>query len=146
MGLLFPLLFSKVFLAPVHKDVAFQFHASVFILMVLRGCRTNRLFIMKKLRLLFSALALLLCSTSLLAHDFEVDGIYYFIRPREDLTVGVTFKGNDCSSYSNEYAGSVTMPESVVYNDMTYKVMYINDYTFSSCSNLTSITVTSSVQ
>ena len=100
---------------------------------------------MKKLRLLFSALALLLCSTLLLAHDFEVDGIYYSITSEEDLTVEVTFKGSYYDSYSNEYTGFVTIPESVTCNGKTYSVSSIGDDAFARCSGLTSVVIPNSV-
>ena len=100
---------------------------------------------MKKLRLLFSALALLLCSTSLLAHDFEVDGIYYSIVSSTDLTVEVSYKGSSSNSYSNEYSGSIIIPESVTYDGATYSVTSIGGSAFSGCSGLTSVTIGNSV-
>lgn len=50
---------------------------------------------MRIINTLFAWAALLLCSTSLFAHDFEVEGIYYNIASSEEKTVGVTYKGND---------------------------------------------------
>ena len=100
---------------------------------------------MKKLRLLFSALALLLCSTSLLAHDFAVDGIYYQITSSADLTVAVSYKGNYGGDYSNEYSGSIIIPESVTYDGATYSVTSIGDGAFSACRRLTSVTIPNSV-
>ena len=47
----------------------------------------------------FLAALLLMCSTVVSAHDFEVDGIYYNILSVEDKTVEVTYKG----TYSSEY-------------------------------------------
>ena len=43
-----------------------------------------------------------------LAHDFEVDGVFYYKTSYN--TVAVTYKGNSYSSYSNEYAGDVVIP------------------------------------
>ena len=100
---------------------------------------------MKKLRLLFSALALLLCSTSLLAHDFAVDGIYYQITSEEDLTVEVTFEGDERWFFSDEYFGSVTIPETVTYNGNTYSVTSIGSSAFYDCSGLTSVIIPNSV-
>ena len=100
---------------------------------------------MKKLRLLFSALALLLCSTSLLAHEFEAGGIYYNVTSEADRTVEVTFKGESYDSYSNEYSGSIIIPESVTYNGNIYSVTSIGDDAFAECSSLTSVTIPNSV-
>ena len=100
---------------------------------------------MKKLRLFFSALALLLCSISISAHDFAVDGIYYQITSKTDLTVAVSYKGDYDNDYSNEYSGSVTIPESVTYNGNTYSVTSIGDDAFYFCSGLTSVTIGNSV-
>ena len=70
------------------------------------------------LKHLFTAL-LLLCATMATAHDFVVGGIYYNFLSKTDKTVEVTFKGTSYYQYSNEYSGSVVIPASVVYNDVT---------------------------
>lgn len=70
-------------------------------------------------------LAMLLCCVSVGAHDFEVDGIYYNITDREKLTVAVTYRGSSYDSYSNEYTGSVVIPETVTYKSKTYSVTSI---------------------
>ena len=93
---------------------------------------------------LFTAL-LLLCATAVVAHDFEVGGIYYNITSTTDFTVGVTYRGNYSSQYSNEYTGSVVIPESVIYNGSTYSVTSIGDGAFGDCSGLTSIEIPNSV-
>ena len=87
----------------------------------------------------------LLCCMSVSAEDFEVDGIYYNITSNADLTVAVTFKGDSYNSYSNEYSGTVTIPESVAYSGKTYSVTSVGNYAFSGCSGLTSITIPNSV-
>ena len=78
------------------------------------------------------------------AHDFEVDGIYYNITSSSaPLTVAVTYQGS--GSYdSDEYSGSVTIPETVTYDGRTYSVTSIED-AFAFCSGLTSITIPKSV-
>ena len=79
------------------------------------------------------------------AHDFEVDGIYYRITSSTDQTVAVTYLGDSYDSYSNEYTGKVTIPESVTYNSKTYSVTSIDDDAFSGCYSLTSIEIGSGV-
>ena len=84
-------------------------------------------------------------ATVAMAHDFEVGGIYYNILSEEKKTVGVTFRGNSYSSYSNEYSGSVVIPQSVTYNGSTYSVTSIGNYAFGYCTGLTSVTIPISV-
>ena len=94
---------------------------------------------MRKLFFLFVAFV---ATTSLWAHDFEVDGIYYFGREGEAI---VTFKGSTASDYIDEYSGNVTIPATVTYNGTTYIVTQIQWAAFSDCSSLTSITIPNSV-
>ena len=100
---------------------------------------------MKKLKSLLLTLALLLCSFSASAHDFEVDGIYYNITDSEKLTVEVTYRGSSDSEYSDEYTGSIILPETVTYNSQIYSVKNIGDCAFRACRNLISITIPNSV-
>ena len=74
--------------------------------------------LMKIFKHLFTALLLLL-SVAVNAHNFEVNGIYYNITDESNKTVAVTYKGSSYSEYSNEYTGSVVIPESVIYNGTT---------------------------
>ena len=78
-----------------------------------------------------------------LAHDFEVDGIFY--NKTSDNTVAVTYKGYSYDSYSNEYAGDVVIPSSVDYNGATYSVTSIGNSAFNECTSLTSIEIPYSV-
>ena len=79
-----------------------------------------------------------------LAHDFEVDGIFY--KKTSDKAVAVTYKGYANDSYSNEYAGDVVIPSSVDYNGATYSVTSIGRYAFDHCSSLTGIEIPNSVK
>ena len=84
-------------------------------------------------------LAMLLPATTL-AHDFEVDGIYYKINGNEAT---VTYQGTIFNSMA--YSGDVVIPESVTYNGTTYSVTAIGNFTFYKCSGLTSVSIPNSV-
>ena len=79
------------------------------------------------------------------AHDFEVYGIYYNITSSTELNVSVTYRGDIFSSYSNEYTGSVVIPQTVTYSGKTYTVTSIGSSAFRGCSGLTSVTIGNSV-
>jgi sorbitol-specific phosphotransferase system component IIA len=92
--------------------------------------------------LLATLLFALLLPTLSVAHDFEVDGIYYNIDGDNAI---VTYKGNSYNEYSNEYTGNVNIPNSVSYNDNTYSVTSIGDYALQGCTGLTEVTIPNSV-
>lgn len=100
---------------------------------------------MKTIKTTLFTIAVLLCSISASAHDFEVDGIYYNVTSETDLTVAVTYQGMSYNSYDDEYTGKIILPESVIYNGNTYSVTGIGYNAFSDCSSLTSITIPNSV-
>ena len=82
--------------------------------------------------------AVLLCSATASAYDFEVDGIYYNILSISDLTVEV-------KSGDNKYSGEVIIPSTVSYKSKTLTVTSIGNGAFASCDGLTSITIPNSV-
>ena len=84
-------------------------------------------------------IALLLCSISASAHDFEVNGIYYNIT--SNSTVEVT--GYTYDSY--KYARTVIIPNTVTRVSKTYSVTSIGNSAFSFESYLTSITLSNSI-
>ena len=99
---------------------------------------------MKRLKILFTVLCAL-CSTMTFAHDFEVDSIYYNITDATNKTVAVTYSGSSYNSVTNEYTGSVVIPESVSYNGKVYSVTSIGNSAFYNCDGLTSVTIPNSV-
>lgn len=80
------------------------------------------------------------------AHDIEVknaDGVTIFYNWTNNKTeLAITQPG----SSSNKYSGNVVIPESVTYGGKTYSVTSISGYAFSGCSDLTSVTIPSSVK
>ena len=92
------------------------------------------------MRKLFSILVALFATMSLLAHDFEIDKIYYNIL--SDTTVEVTYGGD---SYWETYsADTIIIPSVVTYNGTSYSVVRIGSLAFYSC-NISSITIPNSV-
>ena len=92
----------------------------------------------------FFLLTLLCLSFSARAHDAEVDGIFYNL-DADNKTATVTFQGDNYDSYNNEYSGDVVIPETVIYNGITYSVTSLGWACFTYCSSLTSITIPNSV-
>ena len=68
------------------------------------------------------------------AHDVEVDGIYYNL-DQKDNTASVT------GYNKNEHTGSLVIPESISIEETIYKVTSLGESCFSSCKDLTSITI-----
>ncbi len=111
--------------------------------------KKNYSFYYRALRWGVAALLLLVTSVAANAYDFEVDGIYYRIK---GSNVYVTYKymnGLDYDSRydsfpdlcSSDYTGSVVIPDSVTYDEITYAVTAIDSYAFEYCSGLTSVTI-----
>lgn len=98
---------------------------------------------MRKTKHWLMTIAVLFCSMSVSAHDFQVDGIYYNIT--SDCTVAVTFRGRFYDEYHTEYYGAVNIPSIVDYNGKTYSVTLIANQAFRDCLNTTSVTIPESV-
>ena len=89
---------------------------------------------MKKQLLL---LVMMLLPMMAMADAVEIDGIYYNL-----ITKG---KIAEVTSNPNKYSGSVAIPEKVQHEGTEYSVTSIGNNAFSSCSDLTSITIPNSV-
>lgn len=66
-----------------------------------------------------------------------INGINYRL-DNDNLTAEVAEK-------SGGYEGAIIIPETVVFNDVTYRVTSIGDWAFYRCYSLTSITIPNSV-
>ena len=75
----------------------------------------------------------------------EVDGIYYNILESYSKTVEVTFNGNSYDSF-DEYKGDIKIPSEVNYNGVTYTVVGLGKNCFSSCTNLKSLELPSTLK
>ena len=97
---------------------------------------------MRQIRTLLTTTVVLLCCMTINAHDFEVDGIYYNVISATDMTVEVTYKGDD---WGNDYRGTLTIPSSVTYKNRVFSVKSIGEFVFEDCVNLRSVTIPESV-
>ena len=80
---------------------------------------------MRKTRHWLMTIAVLFCSLTTNAYDFEVGGIYYNITSDTDMTVEVTFNS------VGQYNGIVTIPSIVDYDGKIYSVTAIGNNAFS---------------
>ncbi len=100
---------------------------------------------LKLIQLFTFTIVVLLFGVPASAHDFEVDGIYYNITSSANLTVSVTYRGNNYNDYSNEYTGTVSIPETVTYNNKTYDVTSIGISAFRDCPELLRLSIPATV-
>ena len=78
-----------------------------------------------------------LFSINAFAEGVEIDGIYYNLVTK--------IKQAEVTKNPNKYTGTVNIPETVSYNDVTYSVTSIGNTAFYSCFGLTSVTIPNSV-
>ena len=95
---------------------------------------------MKQLKL-SCLLTILLSAVSITAsaYNAEIDGIYYDFHD-DEATVTYSY-----SYIDDDYSGNVTIPETVTYQEKTYRVTSIGKKAFYNCSDLTEVNIPSSV-
>lgn len=104
---------------------------------------------MKKINFTFLlAILLSMVGSSAFAYDAVVDGIYYDLH--RNINSGfaeVTYYAyfTSYTSNANAYEGSIVIPESIVYDNVTYQVTAVTNYAFYGCKNMTSITIPNSI-
>lgn len=100
---------------------------------------------MKQLKLTFLLTMLMnMVGAKALAHDIAItnsDGITIYYNYFSDNEVEVSFKGSYYSSYPDEYSGIVSIPESVSYAGILYKVTSIGENAFRDCTKLASVII-----
>ena len=104
----------------------------------------------------FLVVSIALMAKASYAHDFEVGGIYYNINS-DGTTVTVTYDSGKAQtetisvktqheeSTPNKYSGDIVIPPAVEYDGNNYTVTAIGNLAFSSCPDLTSITIPNTV-
>lgn len=94
--------------------------------------------------LLISTLILLayLLPSTVVAHDLEVDGIYYNVISSDE--VEVTYRGNEYGD-PDSYSGEVVLPATVLYNGTIYAVTGIGFRAFDGCTGMTNVIIPNSV-
>lgn len=80
----------------------------------------------------------------ILAYAFEKDNIYYTITSSANKEVEVTFKTSDVTT--DTYVGVVTIPESVTYDNATYKVTGIGRKAFYQEDKLEKVSLPSTIK
>ena len=85
---------------------------------------------------LFSLILSAVFSTSALAYDVEVDGIYYQI---------IKGKTAEVTSGDEKYSREVVIPSSITVEGQEYTVTSIGEKAFYNCSKLTSVIIGNSV-
>ena len=82
----------------------------------------------------------LLVSVNVFGFDFKVNGFYYKITSREELTVSLT-----APDYRGHYEGDIVIPEYVTYNKKKYHVTALDEKSFRGCTFLKSLTIPKSI-
>ena len=98
---------------------------------------------MNNTKTLMTLLLAMLAVNTAVGHDFEDGGIYYNIIHANE--VEVTYMGDSYTSEDKAYSGTVTIPETVTHDGVTYTVTTIGVYAFYECTELTSVEIPATV-
>lgn len=83
----------------------------------------------------------LLLSSVASAYDFEVNGIYYKIISRLNMTCAVTYREYKDMTFNNAYYGSVSIPSTVTYDSQQYTVTSISNDAFRNSPRLLQVII-----
>lgn len=106
------------------------------------------------LRAILLALAVIGTATTALAYNFMVNGIYYNRNGNNATVTYIEYReyynnhsiyGPDRYNYLNKYTDCITIPETVIFNGVTYTVTSIGDYAFANCYSLKGISIPNTV-
>ena len=101
---------------------------------------------MKSKFFLFVLLQVLIAAHAV-AHDFELDGIYYRVLSVAERTAEVVCKGEmDPNNPPKNYSHDVVIPATVDYNAVTYKVVQVGESAFYHCDELEHVTFPNGLQ
>jgi hypothetical protein len=98
------------------------------------------------LRTIMLTLALVSTTTTAFAYDMQVNGVCYNINGNEATVTYYDYSSSHGYNYYNSYSGHVTIPKTVTFNGLSYSVTAIDDYTFSNCKYLNSISIPKTVK
>ena len=94
---------------------------------------------MKKILLLLTLLPLMAS-----AYDAKIDGMYYNLN-KQTKQAAITYEKASGDTPISSYSGSVTVPQTVTYNNVSYSVTSVGEGAFYGCTGLTSITLPNSI-
>lgn len=94
---------------------------------------------MKKILLLLSLLPLMAS-----AYNAKINGLFYNLN-KQTRQAEVTYEKASGDTPISSYSGSVTVPQTVTYNNVSYSVTSVGEGAFYGCSGLTSITLPNSI-
>ena len=80
--------------------------------------------------------------------DFTVDNIHYKYLVGKTDEVAVSYREYESGRYGgyyNDYTGAITVPATVTYNSVTYKVTAVGSSAFRECPSLTSVSLPNTI-
>ena len=78
------------------------------------------------------------------AYDAKIDGMYYNLN-KQTKQAAITYEKASGDTPISSYSGSVTVPQTVTYNNVSYSVTSVGEGAFYGCTGLTSITLPNSI-